>query len=79
MEKAREFGTADLRAITPGKGVTLKVQHPGDIFTLRSKAYRWNAIEGALINCKISVQNDTESGTCRVTKRIVKAKPWETR
>ena len=74
MEKAREFGTADLRAITPGKGVTLKVQHPGDIFTLRSKAYRWNAIEGALINCKISVQNDTENGTCRVTKKIIRKK-----
>lgn len=72
MDKAREFGTADLRAITPGKGVTLKVQHPGDIFTLRSKAYRWNAIEGVLINCKISVKNDKESGTCRVTKKIIR-------
>lgn len=79
MEKARDFGTADLRAIDPGKGVTLEIQHPGDIFTLRSKAYRWNAIEGVLINCKISVKNDKESGTCRVTKRIVKAKPWEKR
>lgn len=72
MEQAGNFGTAEIRALTPGEGVTLQIKHPSDIYNLRAKAYRWNSIEGELINCKVAVKNDKESGTCRVTKQIVR-------
>lgn len=70
MEKAGNFGTAEIRAVRPGEVVTLKLEQPSDIYNLRSKAYRWNDIEGSVTNCRVIVRRDKGSGSCRLIKEL---------
>ena len=70
MEKAGNFGTAEIRAVRPGEVVTLKLEQPSDIYNLRAKAYRWNDIEGSVTNCRVIVRKDKEGGSCRLIKEL---------
>lgn len=71
LPRAENFGTAEIRAMIPGASQVVRIDRPNDIYNLRAKAYRWNDIEGRLINCKMKVQLDRKNKICTLIKRVI--------